>query len=150
VAFFHERPAPVGNGLRVWIVYRVSDAALLIAAVVMHHLSGEGDFDQLLGVGGSWPGGHATAAGAAGLVGGLLLIVAAAGKSALVPFSGWLPRAMEGPTPSSAVFYGALSVHLGAYLLLRVGPLLEAVPVLAVLVVALGLSTALFAYLAGT
>ncbi len=56
---------------------------------------------------------------------GLLLVVAAAGKSALVPFSGWLPRAMEGPTPSSAVFYGALSVHLGAFLLLRVSPLLD-------------------------
>ena len=53
--------------------------------------------------------------------------MAAAGKSALVPFSGWLPRAMEGPTPSSAVFYGALSVHLGAFLLLRVSPLLDAV-----------------------
>ena len=39
---------------------------------------------------------------------GLLLLIAAAGKSALIPFSGWLPRAMEGPTPSSAVFYGAL------------------------------------------
>ena len=54
-----------------------------------------------------------------------MLLVAAAGKSALVPFSGWLPRAMEGPTPSSAVFYGALSVHLGAFLLLRVSPILE-------------------------
>ena len=42
-----------------------------------------------------------------GFVVGLLVLVAAAGKSALVPFSGWLPRAMEGPTPSSAVFYGA-------------------------------------------
>ena len=61
---------------------------------------------------------------------GLLLLVAAAGKSALVPFSGWLPRAMEGPTPSSAVFYGALSVHLGAFLLLRVSPLLDLSPLL--------------------
>ena len=51
--------------------------------------------------------------------------MAAAGKSALIPFSGWLPRAMEGPTPSSAVFYGALSVHLGAFLLLRVSPILD-------------------------
>ncbi len=76
--------------------------------------------------------------------------MAAAGKSALVPFSGWLPRAMEGPTPSSAVFYGALSVHLGAFLLLRVSPLLEASPVLSAVVVALGLATAVFAYLAGS
>jgi NAD(P)H-quinone oxidoreductase subunit 5 len=74
--------------------------------------------------------------------------VAAAGKSALVPFSGWLPRAMEGPTPSSAVFYGALSVHLGVFLLLRVSPLLERSVPLCVAVVALGLTTALFSYLA--
>jgi len=81
---------------------------------------------------------------------GLLLLVAAAGKSALVPFSGWLPRAMEGPTPSSAVFYGALSVHLGAFLLLRVSPLIERSTALAALVVALGLATAVFAYVCGT
>ena len=80
----------------------------------------EGDFDRLLGR--AVAGGHATVSSAEGLAVGLLLLVAAAGKSALVPFSGWLPRAMEGPTPSSAVFYGALSVHLGAFLLLRVGP----------------------------
>ena len=61
------------------------------------------------------------------LVVGLLLLFAAAGKSGLVPFSGWLPRAMEGPTPSSAVFYGALSVHLGAYLLLRVSAVIAPV-----------------------
>ena len=81
---------------------------------------------------------------------GVLLLIAAAGKSALVPFSGWLPRAMEGPTPSSAVFYGALSVHLGAFLLLRASPLLEASFWLSAAVVALGLTTALFAYLAGS
>ena len=47
VAFFHERPAPVRNGLWVWVVYRVSDAALLLAAVLMHHMTGEGDFARL-------------------------------------------------------------------------------------------------------
>ena len=138
VAFFQERPAPARNGLWVWVVYRVSDAALLLAAVVMHHLTGEGDFDSLLG-GGPWPEGHATVTACRPWSVGLLLLVAAAGKSALVPFSGWLPRAMEGPTPSSAVFYGALSVHLGAFLLLRVSPLLESIDVvLCVLVVAAG------------
>jgi NAD(P)H-quinone oxidoreductase subunit 5 len=76
---------------------------------------------------------------------GSLLMVAVAGKSALVPFSGWLPRAMEGPTASSAIFYGALSVHLGAFLLLRVSPILELSIWLSTTVVALGLLTAVYA-----
>ncbi|MBY0522022.1 MAG: hypothetical protein K2R98_01400 [Gemmataceae bacterium] len=149
VAFFQERPAPARNGLRVWVVYRVSDAALLLAAVVLHHLSGEGDFDQLMGAG-PWPDGEAAVSGLPALIVGLLLLVAAAGKSALVPFSGWLPRAMEGPTPSSAVFYGALSVHLGAYLLLRVSAILDTSPWLAAAVVVLGVATAFYAYLVGS
>jgi NAD(P)H-quinone oxidoreductase subunit 5 len=149
VAFFQERPAPARNGLWVWTVYRVSDAALLLAAVAMHHQSGEGDFDKLLGLG-AWPHEQSTIAPHSALLVGGLLLVAAAGKSALVPFSGWLPRAMEGPTPSSAVFYGALSVHLGVFLLLRVSPLLERSPILCALIVTLGLASALFAYLAGS
>lgn len=149
VAYFQERPSPVRNGLRVWIVYRISDAGLLLAAIALHHLTGEGDFDRLV-IGGFWPDGEAAATGVPALVVGFLLILAAAGKSALVPFSGWLPRAMEGPTPSSAVFYGALSVHLGAFLLLRVSPILETSLWLAATVVVLGLSTALFAYLASS
>ena len=148
VAFFQERPNPCRNGLRVWIVYRLSDAGLLMAALLLHHLSGEGDFDALLGTG-AWPEGVATLPAAQAFTVGLLLLLAVAGKSALIPFSGWLPRAMEGPTPSSAVFYGALSVHLGAYLLLRVSPILALSPALCFVVVALGLSTAIFAAFTG-
>ncbi|QEH33945.1 NADH-quinone oxidoreductase subunit L [Aquisphaera giovannonii] len=149
VAFFQDRQAPARNGLWVWVVYRVSDAALLLAAVAMHHLRGEGDFDKLMGTG-LWPEVVPSLFGHQALLVGLLVLVAAAGKSALVPFSGWLPRAMEGPTPSSAVFYGALSVHLGAFLLLRVSPLLDASPTLSVLVAVLGVLTAMYAYLAGS
>jgi NAD(P)H-quinone oxidoreductase subunit 5 len=149
VAFFQERAAPARNGLWVWVVYRFSDAALLLAAVAMHHLTGEGDFDQLLGHG-FWPDEYSTIAVHDAFVVGLLLLVAAAGKSALVPFSGWLPRAMEGPTPSSAVFYGALSVHLGAFLLLRVSPLVERSLLLCTIVVIVGLATAVSAYLASS
>lgn len=151
VAFFQDRPNPARNGLRVWAVYRFSDAALLLAAVIMHHeLAGEGDFDRLLGVGGSWPEGHCNVPEGKAILVGLLLLLAAAGKSALVPFSGWLPRAMEGPTTSSAVFYGALSVHLGAFLLLRVSPIIECSFWLSTAVVVLGLITAVTAYLCGS
>jgi len=145
VAFFHERPAPVRNGLRVWVIFRVSDTALVMAAILIHHSLGSGEFERLVGAE-AWPGGRASVSSGELLAIGLLIILAAACKSALVPFSGWLPRAMEGPTPSSAVFYGALSVHLGAYLLLRVGPLLDESPALSSIVVVLGLSTALYAY----
>jgi NAD(P)H-quinone oxidoreductase subunit 5 len=133
----------------VWSIYRVSDAALLLAAVAMHHLRGEGDFDQILGQD-PWPFAVSSVDPRQALVVGLLILVAAAGKSALVPFSGWLPRAMEGPTPSSAVYYGALSVHLGAFLLLRCSPLLERSIWLSAAVFALGVITALYAYLAGS
>jgi NADH:ubiquinone oxidoreductase subunit 5 (subunit L)/multisubunit Na+/H+ antiporter MnhA subunit len=143
VAYFHEREAPVRNGQRVWSVYRLADASFLLGALLMHHLTGEGDFGSFVGTG-TWPDGNASLAPEHALQVGLLLLLAAAGKSALVPFSGWLPRAMEGPTPSSAVFYGSLSVHLGAYLLLRVNPILEASWHLRLIVLVLGLLSAGF------
>jgi NADH:ubiquinone oxidoreductase subunit 5 (subunit L)/multisubunit Na+/H+ antiporter MnhA subunit len=144
VAFFHERQAPVINGQRVWSVYRVADAAFLVAALTLHHLTGGGEFSKLMGSE-PWPEGVAAMTSNQALFVGLLLLIAAAGKSALIPFSGWLPRAMEGPTPSSAVFYGALSVHLGTYLLLRVEPVLYASPLLSAVVVLLGVATAVYA-----
>ena len=58
IAFFHERRSPVKNGLMAWCVYRIADAAFLIAAVLMHHLTGAGDFDVLMGQG-AWPDGVA-------------------------------------------------------------------------------------------
>jgi NAD(P)H-quinone oxidoreductase subunit 5 len=145
VAFFHDRPAPVANALRVFSVYRISDAAMLSAAVLLHHVAGSGSLSLLFG--------NAGTAAAAGLsttnatVIALLLVVAVAGKSALLPFSGWLPRAMEGPTPSSAVYYGSLSIHAGCFLLLRAGPLLEQATPVRVLAGAIGLATALFSTL---
>ena len=145
IAFFDERREPVRNATRVFAFYRIADVGLLLAIFLMHSFAGTASFRQLFP--GEWPL-HAPQMGAwqAGLVATALLI-AAAGKSAQVPFSGWLPRAMEGPTPSSAIFYGAISVHLGAYLLLRARPLFEAAPVAAALVVATGAITALLATL---
>jgi NAD(P)H-quinone oxidoreductase subunit 5 len=75
----------------------------------------------------------------------LLLLVAVAGKSALLPFSGWLPRAMEGPTPSSAVYYGALSIHAGCFLLLRAEPLLAGLWTARLLAALAGAATAVYA-----
>ncbi len=148
VAYFHERPSPVSNGLRVWAIYRLADAAFLAAAIALHHQTGEGDFGVLMG-NEAWPAGTASLSNGSALLVGTFLLIAAAGKSGLVPFSGWLPRAMEGPTPSSAIFYGALSVHLGAFLLLRVSPILDQSSLLSWMVIGLGLVSAAFAAMAG-
>ena len=144
VGFFHERPAPVSNALRVFSVYRISDAAMLAAAVTLRHAAGT-DSLALFFSGGI---GAVTTVGltdATATIIAVLLIVAVAGKSALLPFSSWLPRAMEGPTPSSAVYYGSLSIHAGCFLLLRAAPLLEHTPEARAFAAVLGATTAIFA-----
>jgi NAD(P)H-quinone oxidoreductase subunit 5 len=145
VAFFHERPAPVSNALRVLTVYRISDAAMLSAAVLLRHLAGSDSLSLLFG--GARGASTVALSSASATTIALLLIVAVAGKSALLPFSGWLPRAMEGPTPSSAVYYGSLSIHAGCFLLLRSAPLLEAATAARIIAGSLGVATAIFAAL---
>ena len=143
VAFFHERPSPVSSAIRVFSVYRISDAAMLAAAVMLRHVAGTDSLSLLFG------GGRVASTIALGgtnaTIIAILIIVAVAGKSALLPFSSWLPRAMEGPTPSSAVYYGSLSIHAGCFLLLRSAPLLEHAPAARLLAGALGAATAVFA-----
>jgi NAD(P)H-quinone oxidoreductase subunit 5 len=143
VAFFHGRPAPASNALRVLSVYRISDAAMFTAAVLLRHIAGTDSLSLLFG--GVRFGSDADLAGSSATLIAILLIIAVAGKSALLPFSGWLPRAMEGPTPSSAVYYGSLSIHAGCFLLLRSAPLLEHAPIARVLVGGVGAATAIFA-----
>jgi NAD(P)H-quinone oxidoreductase subunit 5 len=143
VAFFHERPAAVANAFRVLSVYRISDAAMLSAAVLLRHVAGTDSLSLLFG--GSHAASAVSLAGTSATVIAVLLVIAVAGKSALLPFSSWLPRAMEGPTPSSAVYYGSLSIHAGCFLLLRAAPLLEQTPAARVLAGALGAATALYA-----
>jgi NADH-quinone oxidoreductase subunit L len=146
IAFFHERRAPVTNGMRVFVIYRVSDAAMLVAAVLVHHVVGSGSLSALFRAG--TISAELTGSRAEVTAISFFFLLAAAGKSGLVPFSNWLPRAMEGPTPSSAVYYGALSVHAGCYLLWRAEPLIRSSFVAQVLVIAAGLGTAVFSALA--
>jgi len=144
VGYFHERRAPVVNALRVFAVYRVSDAAMLGAAVLLHHWAGSGSLSLLFS---GQAGSEFALHGNQSVAIALLLLGAVAGKSALLPFSGWLPRAMEGPTPSSAVYYGALSIHAGCLLLLRAEPLLAQSPTARAVAALLGAATALYATL---
>jgi NADH:ubiquinone oxidoreductase subunit 5 (subunit L)/multisubunit Na+/H+ antiporter MnhA subunit len=139
IAFFQLRPAPVENGLRVFGIYRACDIGLLVGVFLMHHWAGTASFDH----------GFPQLAGIQAVTVCLLLLLAASGKAAQVPFSGWLPRAMEGPTPSSAIFYGAISIHAGAYLLLRAQPLLAQSMLASALVILIGLATAVHGTIVG-
>lgn len=140
IAFFQERPEPVQNAIRVYATYRGCDLGIMIGVFALHHFTGSAAYGTLFT--GSWPMQETALSGGSATLAGLLLLLAASGKSAQVPFSGWLPRAMEGPTPSSAIFYGGISVHAGAYLLLRCQPILEASPIASGAVVAVGFLSA--------
>jgi len=148
IGFFHERRHAVEAALRAFTTYRICDVGLLAAGVVVHEAVGSGEFGRLFT--GGWPDAVCLVPASTALLVSLLLMFAALGKSAQVPFSGWLPRAMEGPTPSSAIFYGALSIHAGAYLLLRCEALLDATPLVAWLLVVVGVGTAVHAALVGS
>lgn len=138
IAFYRDRFLPARNSLKVFSIYRIGDAFLLAAILYAHHLFEKNiafaEFSTL-----------AAHYGNQLAVLGLLLLVVALVKSAQFPFSYWLPRAMEGPTTSSAIFYGALSVHMGLYLLLRTYPLWEGSLWLRVVIALSGLVTAIVA-----
>lgn len=138
IAFYRDRFLPARNALKVFSVYRIADAFLLAAILYAHHFFEKNvsfaEFSQLV----AQHGNHIALLG-------LLLLAAALIKSAQFPFSYWLPRAMEGPTTSSAIFYGALSVHMGLFLLLRTYPLWQGSVGLRVMIAVVGLVTAIVA-----
>jgi NADH-quinone oxidoreductase subunit L len=137
IGFFHERGEPVRSAVRAFATYRLSDAGLLIATVTTFELLGSARFSAFEH--------SASLPPAESTIIALLFLLSAMGKSAQLPFSGWLPRAMEGPTPSSALFYGAVSIHAGLFLLLRVWPVVEVSLVARATGVVVGLSTAVYA-----
>lgn len=140
IGFFQYRRDPVRNALRVFGTYRVADLNILIAVFLAHHWFGTASWSGMFA--GEWPGHTNNLDGTAAAWIAVLLVFAASGKSAQGPFCGWLARAMEGPTPSSAVFYGAISVHAGAYLLLRVEPLIRSSSFATGLLIFIGITTA--------
>jgi len=144
IAFYRHRVQPIRNALRAYTIYRFCDIGLLLGAWLSHLLFHENQrFSQLAELF-SNPA-VPPASNAALLLVSTLILIAAVGKSAQFPFCFWLPRAMEGPTPSSAIFYGALSVHLGVFLLLRTLPIWSYYYVPRLIIFTIGLLTVLVA-----
>ncbi|HEX7414702.1 MAG TPA: proton-conducting transporter membrane subunit [Bacteroidia bacterium] len=146
IAFYRDRYLPVRNAMKIFSIYRLGDAGIILAMWMMHHLCEKNvTFIELSNY--QFVHEHLQDNRFAGIFISLMIIVAAAAKSAQLPFSSWLPRAMEGPTPSSAIFYGSLSVNLGAFLLLRMYPFWDHQLGIQILIAAIGLSTAIIATL---
>jgi NADH:ubiquinone oxidoreductase subunit 5 (subunit L)/multisubunit Na+/H+ antiporter MnhA subunit len=141
IAFYRNRYLPVKNAVKVFSVYRVADVGLILAMWMSHHLWHENvTFAELNNY--TVVHEHLQSHTLIGVFISLMILISAVAKSAQLPFSSWLPRAMEGPTPSSAIFYGSLSVHLGVFLLLRTYPFWEQQTSVRILIALIGLLTA--------
>ena len=138
IAFWHERKAAADAGKKAFIVTRIGDTAMLIGIFLIFVTTGSVRFDEVFGSAG------AIASGTATLI-SLLLFAGAVGKSAQMPLHTWLPDAMEGPTPVSALIHAATMVTAGVYLVVRTHPLFEASPHALFVVAVVGSVTALYA-----
>lgn len=145
IAFYRNRYLPVKNAFKAVTNYRISDVALMLAMWMMHHLTHQNiNFSQL---------GEAKEIAIAANQTGMaifivcMLILPATIKSAQFPFTSWLSRAMEGPTASSAIFYGSVSVHIGVFLLLRTHPFWQDMLWAKIAIISIGALTAIIATL---
>jgi len=141
IGYAWHRPVATGNALYVFVTNRGGDAGFLLALGFAAAWIGTFEWPQVVA-------GSQIDTSSARLV-ALGFVVAALAKSAQLPFSPWLSRALEGPTPSSAIFYGAVMVHAGVYLLLRLEPLLAPLPDVTAGLIAIGFLTAIYAWLCG-
>lgn len=142
IGYAFERPTATGNAQWAFLANRVGDAGLVLGLAL-----------AFLWVGGlGWPDLAAGVERLPTLYVSLLalgFVTAALAKSAQVPFTPWITRALEGPTPSSAIFYGAVMVHAGVFLLARLEPVLAQTPGILVLLGVLGGATTLYGWLGG-
>lgn len=144
IAFYRDRYLPVKNAVKVFSIYRIADVGLILAMWLSHHFWHECiPFDKLNNA--ELIHSHLQEHSWVGIFISLMFWLSAIAKSAQLPFSSWLPRAMEGPTPSSAIFYGSLSVHLGVFIMLRSYPFWENQLSVRILIGIMGLVTAIIA-----
>lgn len=121
ISFYRERFLPVRNAIKVFSIYRLGDIGLVLAIWLNHHNWNE-DFTFMKFKYFEMMNEYFQHTSFASMFIALMLLLPAFVKAAQFPFSAWLPRAMEGPTPSSALFYGSLSAHLGVFIIIRTWP----------------------------
>src|SRR5712675_1541496 len=138
VGFYFLRKSATNAGMKAFIVNRIGDFGFSLAMFLIVINFGSLDFDKVLPAAAGKPETALTYIG-------LLLLLGAAGKSAQFPLYVWLPDAMQGPTPVSALIHAATMVTAGVYLVARCGALFALAPVGSATVAGVGALTALFA-----
>ena len=138
IGFWFERPTAASAAKKAFITNRVGDLGFAIGIVLIFVTVGSLDFDNVFAQAGSLANGTATAIS-------LLLLAGAAGKSAQIPLHVWLPDAMEGPTPVSALIHAATMVTAGVYMVARSHAIFDASSVAGDVVAWIGVATALMA-----
>ncbi|MGY1607458.1 NADH-quinone oxidoreductase subunit L [Geodermatophilus sp. SYSU D00700] len=142
IAFWHERPSAATAAKKAFIMNRVGDVGLALAIFVMFAQLGTVSYEGVFGGVGALAGGTLTALG-------LLLLLGACGKSGQFPLQAWLPDAMEGPTPVSALIHAATMVTAGVYLIARSAPIYDLTPTARAVVLAVGAITLLYGAIVG-
>ena len=140
IGFWFDDPAKAQAGKKAFITNRIGDAGFLLGMFLIYHALGTLDFDA---VNAAFTGPVAPAVSASLI--GLLLFIGATGKSAQIPLHVWLPDAMAGPTPVSALIHAATMVTAGVYLVARLNGLYMQAPEASQVIAVIGLATAFFA-----
>ena len=142
IGFWQHKPSAATAAKKAFVVNRVGDIGLAVALMVMFAYIGSISFEGVFAAAPELGEGTLNAIG-------LLLLLAACGKSAQVPLQSWLGDAMEGPTPVSALIHAATMVTAGVYLIVRSGPVFDLAPGAQLGVVIVGAVTLLFGAIIG-
>jgi NADH-quinone oxidoreductase subunit L len=135
IGFYYDKPSAVAASKKAFIVTRFADLGFLIGILILSYFSGTMDFQDLIHRLTTPESNEAKAAAASTFLGAsaltwgaALVFMGGAGKSAMFPLHIWLPDAMEGPTPVSALIHAATMVVAGVYLVARLFPVLPSPP----------------------
>ncbi|MCI0441105.1 MAG: NADH-quinone oxidoreductase subunit L, partial [Chloroflexi bacterium] len=140
IGFWYERRSAAEAAKKAFVTTRIGDVGLLIGIILLFKATGTFEISAIFEAAEAGVISQGTLNASA-----ILIFLGAMGKSAQVPFHVWLPDAMEGPTPVSALIHAATMVAAGVYLVARMLPLFELAPTVMLIVASVGLVTFIFA-----
>ncbi len=138
IGFWYQLEAPRKASQKAFLTTRVGDLGFLFAMLVIYQAAGTWELSDVFSTVASWAPGVAAAAA-------IGLFIGAMGKSAQMPLHVWLPDAMAGPTPASALIHAATMVAAGVYLVARMMPIFEEAPQVLFVMLVIGIVTAIAA-----